>query len=197
LDWQKAPYLAGEFNETKNGPPVGPHVAIVEGKFINWLATATSRTKIKIAHGALDCFASLAMTMLRHARRSFAFPRVRNVFYPQCDALCDCPTGKSLRFCKNLSSRLGENKSLREHPKSNLQFSLSRSHMRGASRSSRTLEAGCDGRGSVRRHHGATNDAVADGEIAWSWRPDAGAKLAEYEPQATVARKPGHRGDRV
>ncbi len=22
-----------------------------------------------------------------------------------------------------------------------------------------------------------TNDAIADGEIAWSWRPDAGAKL--------------------
>jgi hypothetical protein len=25
----------------------------------------------------------------------------------------------------------------------------------------------------------ATNDATADGEIAWSWRPDAGAKFVD------------------
>jgi hypothetical protein len=42
-----------------------------------------------------------------------------------------------------------------------------------------------------------TNDAIADGEIVWSWRPDAGAKLAGNEPQATVAKEPGHRGDHV
>ena len=38
-----------------------------------------------------------------------------------------------------------------------------------------------------------TNDDVADGEVAWSWRPDAGAKLAmmlRITP-TTVANKPG------
>jgi hypothetical protein len=30
----------------------------------------------------------------------------------------------------------------------------------------------------------------------WSWRPDAGVKLVELIPSATVARKPGHRGER-
>jgi hypothetical protein len=29
----------------------------------------------------------------------------------------------------------------------------------------------------------------------WSWRPDAGVKLAEGIPQATVAKEPGHRGE--
>jgi hypothetical protein len=42
-----------------------------------------------------------------------------------------------------------------------------------------------------------TSDAAADGEIVWSWRSDAGAKLAGYDPQATVATKHGHRGDHV
>jgi hypothetical protein len=49
---------------------------------------------------------------------------------------------------------------------------------------------------------------LADGEIVWSWRPDAGAKfrLRRAEPnrptmrgdgEATVANKPGHRGEHV
>jgi hypothetical protein len=41
-----------------------------------------------------------------------------------------------------------------------------------------------------------TNDAVADGKIVWSWRPDAGVKLRGVIREATVARKPGHRGER-
>ena len=56
--------------------------------------------------------------------------------------------------------------------------SLSRSHKRGVSRSSRTLGTGCDGRGSVRRAKCVrTNDVAVDGEVVWSWRPDAGAKV--------------------
>jgi hypothetical protein len=34
---------------------------------------------------------------------------------------------------------------------------------------------------------------VADGEVVWSWRRDAGVKLAGGIPPATVARKPVHR----
>ena len=37
------------------------------------------------------------------------------------------------------------------------------------------VEAGCGGRGGVEK----TSDAAADGEIVWSWRSDAGAKVAE------------------
>jgi hypothetical protein len=35
-----------------------------------------------------------------------------------------------------------------------------------------------------------------DGEVVWSWHPDAGVKLADLSPSATVAKKPGHRGER-
>jgi hypothetical protein len=64
-------------------------------------------------------------------------------------------------------------------------------HKRGVSRSSRTLGAGCNGRfGGARR--AALN---ADGEVVWSWRPDAGAKSAEAIPPMTVAKEPGHRGE--
>ena len=43
-----------------------------------------------------------------------------------------------------------------------------------------------------------TNDGIADGEAVWSWRPDAGAKLAMMLPitLTTGARKPGPRGER-
>jgi len=40
-----------------------------------------------------------------------------------------------------------------------------------------------------------TNDAKADGEGVWSWRPDAGAKLCGMIHKATGARKPGPRGE--
>src|ERR1700730_6455961 len=67
---------------------------------------------------------------------------------------------------------------------------------RGASRSSRRLRAGCGGRGGIRRESATTSDVVADGEDAWSWRPDTGAKSAEAIPPMTGARKPGPRGER-
>ena len=39
-------YMAGEFDEIAKGPvPVGARVAIVEGKFENWLATVTGHEK--------------------------------------------------------------------------------------------------------------------------------------------------------
>jgi hypothetical protein len=43
-----------------------------------------------------------------------------------------------------------------------------------------------------------TNDAVADGEIVWFWRPDAGAKSRRHlSCEVTVANKPGHREEHV
>ena len=38
-------------------------------------------------------------------------------------------------------------------------------------------------------------NAEAYGEVVWSWRRDAGAKLAGSIPPATVANKPAHRGE--
>ena len=36
--------------------------------------------------------------------------------------------------------------------------------------------------------------ALADGEVVWSWRPDAGAKFCSLN-RVTVAKEPGHRGE--
>jgi hypothetical protein len=41
-----------------------------------------------------------------------------------------------------------------------------------------------------------TSGIAADGEVVWSWRSDAGAKLVETIPLMTVATKHGHRGER-
>jgi len=41
-----------------------------------------------------------------------------------------------------------------------------------------------------------TNALEADGEAVWSWCPDAGIKFAKSFSRVTVARKPGHRGER-
>jgi hypothetical protein len=54
------------------------------------------------------------------------------------------------------------------------------------------LSAGCGGRIKAERRTALD----ADGEVAWSWRPDAGAKLAmmlRITP-TTVAREPGSPG---
>jgi hypothetical protein len=40
-----------------------------------------------------------------------------------------------------------------------------------------------------------TSGANADGKAVWSWRPDAGVKLAGSDLQVTVAKEPGHRGE--
>jgi hypothetical protein len=42
-----------------------------------------------------------------------------------------------------------------------------------------------------------TNDMIADGEVVWSWPPDAEAKLRGTFRATTGARKPGPRGEPV
>jgi alkanesulfonate monooxygenase SsuD/methylene tetrahydromethanopterin reductase-like flavin-dependent oxidoreductase (luciferase family) len=44
---------------------------------------------------------------------------------------------------------------------------------------------GCGGREGCE-----TSAAEADGEVVWSWRPDAGAKFRGFIREATVANKP-------
>jgi len=83
-------------------------------------------------------------------------------------------------------------KGLDRHPKSVASFPLSRLDKRGVGHR-HEREAGCDGRGWRRK----TSGTIADGQGVWSWRPDAGVKLAGDDLQATVAKEPGHRGERV
>jgi hypothetical protein len=45
-------------------------------------------------------------------------------------------------------------------------------------------DVGCGMRWTLRRHK--TNDVATDGEVVWSWHPDAGVKLAK-----TLARLAG------
>ena len=40
-----------------------------------------------------------------------------------------------------------------------------------------------------------TNGAKADGKVVWSWRLDAGVKLAEAIPPMTETKKPELRGE--
>jgi hypothetical protein len=40
-----------------------------------------------------------------------------------------------------------------------------------------------------------TNGARADGKVVWSWRLDAGVKLAEAIPPATETKEPELRGE--
>jgi hypothetical protein len=40
-----------------------------------------------------------------------------------------------------------------------------------------------------------TNGARADGKVVWSWRLDAGVKLAEAIPPATETKEPEFRGE--
>src|SRR5437667_2193664 len=58
-----------------------------------------------------------------------------------------------------------------------------------------TWGAGCGGRFGVRRFFNAGRNARAYGEVVWSWRRDAGAKLAGSVPPATVTTSPLHRGE--
>src|SRR5260370_19837049 len=80
--------------------------------------------------------------------------------------------GKSVRrgnhfwFSEIVSSPEIKNIPLLPSGKSALALPPSRAHKRGASRSSRTLGAGCGGRGSVRRAIASrTNDAEAYGQV--------------------------------
>jgi len=54
----------------------------------------------------------------------------------------------------------------------------------------------CGGRVGLQRDLSCGRTNWCDGEIVWSWHPDADAKPV-VDLQATVANKPGHRGDHV
>jgi hypothetical protein len=90
-----------------------------------------------------------------------------------------CPTGKKFVARENLSTPARENIPLRVCPKSNLQFPMSRP-TRGAYRDRHgrwawdAMDAAVSGAIIAR-----TNDAATYGEVVWSWRSDAGAKVAE------------------
>src|SRR5580704_13291290 len=69
----------------------------------------------------------------------------------------------------------------------------SRTHERGATRSSRVLGAGCDGRVDVAGRAASMRPAKSCGPDP----PTLGSSLAVSIRRATVATKPGHRGEHV
>jgi hypothetical protein len=82
-----------------------------------------------------------------------------------------CPTGKKTFARENLSSPSDKKIPLRVDPKSNLKHegpAPERGALRG--RHERWKRDAMDAA------HRWTVDVAADGEIVWSWRPDAGAK---------------------
>ena len=87
-----------------------------------------------------------------------------------------CPTGC---LANVVSSPHAKNIPLRRRPKSNLQLRYP-APIRGAARDRHgrwerdAMDAAASGAIIAR-----TNDVAADGEVVWSWRPDAGAKVAE------------------
>ena len=122
------------------------------------------------AWGAMDCFASLAMTMWsircdKAARRANQ-PKPVQPFAQKYFA----------------SSR-----------RANQKYNSARlTRMRGGSRSSRT----CGGMRWTRRLR-LTSVADADGEVVWFWRPDAGVKFVRSTLlTGDGGKKAGHRGER-
>ncbi len=99
--------------------------------------------------------------------RILAQPRRAIRAYASCENCPSCHCAAGRRYCSK--------------PQISSIFRVSRLHKRGVSRSSRTLGAGCGGRFGC----ALTNAAEADGEIVWSWRPDAGAKFS----RDTIPRK--------
>ena len=139
----------------------------------------------KTLRGKMDCFVARA-------------PRNDDVAAP-CVPLA-CNTAGKLhdgQFAHKRHAKIARRANLSrvaavaDSPKSQASSALSRLDEEGRyGRSSRNVGAGCDGRGWRRRAHGArTNDADADGEVVWSWRSEAGAKVAGSILRTTVATK--------
>jgi hypothetical protein len=95
------------------------------------------------------------------------------------------------QISKNLSSPFCKNISVFQKGKSGLQARCP-VPARGAfrDRHERWVGDAMDAEGVARRAA-----ASADGEVVWSWRPDAGVKSAGFFLSATVAKEPGHRGE--
>jgi hypothetical protein len=90
-----------------------------------------------------------------------------------------------VQISKNLSSPFAKNIPLNLSGKSALPTRPSHP-MRGALRNVTNARWDAVDADSLRRR----TQAVADGEVVWSWRPDAGAKLRGSIRAATVAREP-------
>ncbi len=91
-----------------------------------------------------------------------------------------------------LSSPAAKNIPISFFPKLVSPARVPRSIKRGVSRSSRTLNAGCGGRTSPSAILARTNGVCADGEVVWSWRSDAGAKVVK-----TLSRLTGDGGNQA
>ena len=107
------------------------------------------------------------------------FKNLQGILWP---ALSDLPTVSS-PVCKNISFNPMGKSLLLLRPSRPNKRDVGHRHERWAR---------CGGRFRDRK----TNGAKADGEVAWSWRPDAGAKPAEQVLLVTETIKPGLRRER-
>src|SRR3989442_3274674 len=130
--------------------------------------------------------------MSQDARQSRA--RVRAILLNPIELIC--PSGDSLRI---FGSRVKpQNQKYFAFPEGANQciYLTNPARTRGVSRSSRCVGLGM--RWTLWRQVrviAPDANAKAYGEVVWSWRRDAGAKLAGSVPPATVATKPAHRGE--
>ena len=103
-----------------------------------------------------------------------------------CSHALTCPTGNFRMRAMHTSALAASGKSKRCSRASRLDEEGS------FGRSSRHGGRGCDGRAARE-----TNVACADGEVVWSWRPDAGAKSVERSAGDGDNKARSHRGDHV
>jgi hypothetical protein len=106
----------------------------------------------------------------------------------------DLPVGQITPARENLSSPRAKNISLFQKPESVVMFAPSRPDKRDVRVVTNVGRDAVDA-GSVARRAAP----AADGEVVWSWRPDAGAKFSQEAILAKVmgAKEPGPRGDHV
>jgi hypothetical protein len=120
-------------------------------------------------------------------QRPFTVGRIGAFFAVERRVQCSKMPQNSLREKSNFASRFNADSTVQPSAqkyfssvfrKCVLSFPLSRLAERGV-RVVTNVEAGCGGRGGVSAQIFArTNETVAYGKAVWSWRPDAGAKLA-------------------
>ncbi len=127
--------------------------------------TGSARHSIAPQKKRMDCFVALLLAMTTRRDRAL---RDRNVTARRANHSSRAKTCPAPR-AKNIS--------LFQKPKSVVVFAPSRPD-RGAFRERHGRGAGCGGRdGDARRAA-----LKADGEVVWSWRPDAGVKVCGFSP---------------
>jgi hypothetical protein len=155
----------------------------------------TLREAIHLAAKQVWIASSLLLLAMTNSTRLICSPWQIKFVHSGCGKLTR--RANHFWFSEIVSSPEIKNIPLLPPGKSALGLPPSRAHKRGASRSSRTLGAGCGGRGSVRRAQMRAGRMMLmrTAKSCGSDAPMLASSLREVA-QATVSNKPGHRGER-